>query len=184
MLYSAAMPLVEDDGNTDDVEVTVLLHAPVWNEALPGVEMFATELARRAMISVASLWQKSERGAEMSVVLTDDDEIKTLNASYRDKDAPTNVLSFPASADAIMPGMPLPLGDVVLSYTTICREAEEQGKALRAHTAHMIVHGCLHLVGFDHQTDEEAESMEAREIALLGAMGIRNPYLLENVRHD
>lgn len=107
---------------------------------------------------------------EYSLVLADDGEIQRFNNEFRDKDKPTNVLSFPADE-------PGELGDLILSYDTIVREAEEQGKSLDAHVTHMIIHGILHLLGFDHEeSEEEAEEMEALEIDLLNALGVSNPY--------
>lgn len=115
----------------------------------------------------------------VSLVFTDDASIQELNSDYRHKDKPTNVLSFPMFDDfSKMPDIEdaLELGDIVLAYETILAESEEQEKTLRAHTAHLLVHGFLHLCGYDHMTDEEADEMEALEIAILGALGISDPY--------
>ena len=100
-----------------------------------------------------------------------------INAEWRGKDKPTNVLSFPAPRDIPIPaGESRPLGDIVLAYGVIAREAEEQGKTLRAHVAHLMVHGTLHLLGYDHETDVEAEEMEALETSILKGLGITDPY--------
>jgi probable rRNA maturation factor len=104
--------------------------------------------------------------------------MRTLNRSYRGKDKPTNVLSFPVQPHPATRGAePLPLGDVVICPAVLRREAREQGKAERAHWAHLVVHGALHLVGYDHEHDDEARRMERREIAVLRALGFDNPYL-------
>ncbi len=111
---------------------------------------------------------------EMTVRLVDEAESQALNRDYRGKDKPTNVLSFPFEAP---PGIALPLlGDLVICRQVVEREAAEQNKPLQAHWAHMVVHGCLHLLGFDHIKDDEAEEMEAREIVILAGLGMDNPY--------
>ena len=119
---------------------------------------------------------------EVSVVFTDDAEQRGLNRDYRHKDSATNVLSFPNMDDEPGPGpadLPRLLGDVVLARETVAREAAEQGKTLADHTAHLLVHGVLHLAGFDHQDDEEAAEMEALERRVLGELGIADPYAPE-----
>ena len=115
-------------------------------------------------------------GVELSLVFTDDDAIQSLNAEWRQKDKPTNVLSFPAFPMA--PGDPLPpmLGDIVLAYETVAREAELEQKPLENHITHLIIHGLLHLLGYDHETDEEAEEMEALERQALARLAIPDPY--------
>ena len=116
--------------------------------------------------------------AEVTVRIVDESESQQLNKQYRTKDYPTNVLSFPFHAP---PGIELPLlGDLVICAPVVAREADEQNKALLAHWAHMVVHGSLHLLGFDHINDDDAEQMEAEEIAILQQLGIDNPYLLHD----
>ncbi len=113
----------------------------------------------------------------MSVLLADDATVQTLNRTWRNKDKPTNVLSFPAADGPIQPGMARPLGDVVLAYDTLVRESTEQSKPFEHHFAHLLVHGTLHLLGQDHETGEaEADAMEALEVAALRTLGIPNPY--------
>lgn len=114
----------------------------------------------------------------LGIVLTDDAEQRALNCAWRGKDAPTNVLSF-ATADPDMKppqGAPLLLGDVVLAFETVAREAAEQRKKLSDHLAHLVVHGVLHLLGFDHGNDAEAAMMETRETEILAGLGVPAPY--------
>ena len=118
-----------------------------------------------------------DEGAELSLVLSDDAAIQELNKTYRGFDKPTNVLSFPSH---ILPGAGLPvlLGDVVLSYETVCAQAAAQGKTLEHHAQHLTVHGVLHLLGYDHQDEAEAAEMESLEVMLLEKLGVANPYLI------
>ncbi|GAA4013934.1 rRNA maturation RNase YbeY [Sphingomonas swuensis] len=141
------------------------------------------EDAARAAIAESAFPALAEaaRPVEISVVLTDDEQVRALNAEWRGKDKPTNVLSFPQAEpdefeSARQPGPELMLGDIVLAYETCAREAEEKALPLRAHTAHLMVHGTLHLLGYDHLDDSTAEDMEARETRALARLGIANPY--------
>ena len=114
---------------------------------------------------------------ELTVRIVDEAEMAELNARYRHKTGPTNILSFPFEAP---PGVELNLlGDLVVAAAVVQREAREQGKTETAHWAHMIVHGTLHLLGYDHSQPAEAEDMEAREIRILHQLGYSNPYLLD-----
>lgn len=115
--------------------------------------------------------------AEVTVRVVDEAESQQLNFDYREKDKPTNVLSFPFQQP---PGMTLPLlGDLVICAQVVAAEASEQGKPLAAHWAHMVVHGSLHLLGFDHINEDDAEEMEAEEILILQSLGLPNPYLID-----
>jgi len=114
-------------------------------------------------------------GRELTIRLVDMDEGQSLNHTYRGKDYATNVLSFPAD---LPPELDLPLlGDLVVCVPVVAREAAEQHKPLNAHWAHMVIHGCLHLLGYDHIDDAEADEMEALERELLAQLGIADPYL-------
>lgn len=113
---------------------------------------------------------------EVTVRLTDNDEIRELNHEYRGKDAPTNVLSFPCDWD--LPEEPRLLGDIVIAVEVVNREAREQGKKMEAHWAHIVVHGLLHLLGYDHLDEAEAETMETLEKRILAKLGFPDPYLL------
>ena len=106
---------------------------------------------------------------EVSVVLADDREVQNLNKTFRQKDKPTNVLSFPSTVEG-------ELGDIILAYETIMREAEEAGISPLNHTLHLIIHGFLHLLGYDHEEESEAQHMENMEIQILKTLNISNPY--------
>ncbi len=115
--------------------------------------------------------------AEACVALSDDAGVRALNAQFRGKDKPTNVLSFPASAEALRPdASATSLGDVILAAETLAREAEAQRIPPPHHLQHLVVHGLLHLMGFDHETDAQASEMEALEVAILARLGIADPY--------
>ena len=114
--------------------------------------------------------------AEITIRIVDEQESQQLNNTYRHKDKPTNVLSFPFESP-IEIEVPL-LGDLIICKQVVEAEAKEQHKSLTAHWAHMIVHGCLHLLGYDHILDEEAEEMENIEIDIMAQLGFDNPYLL------
>ncbi|WP_066966162.1 rRNA maturation RNase YbeY [Microbulbifer sp. Q7] len=128
------------------------------------------DLARWATAAVGE--HRTE--AEISLRIVNDDESQALNLQYRGKDKPTNVLSFPADIPAEL-GLPL-LGDLVICAPVVAREAEQQHKALAAHWAHMVVHGTLHLLGYDHIEDDEAEIMESLETRILAELGVDDPY--------
>jgi probable rRNA maturation factor len=114
---------------------------------------------------------------EVSVRIVDADEMRALNRKYRGKDQPTNVLSFPAGEATGLPAdMPVPLGDIVICAGVVRDEAAGQEKPLAAHWAHMLVHGTLHLLGYDHETESEAAEMEALESRILSAEGLADPY--------
>jgi probable rRNA maturation factor len=121
------------------------------------------------------------RSVELSVRLTGDEEVRALNAEWRHKDKPTNVLSFPLAEPAELgssraDGPELMLGDIVLAHGVCSREAEEKAIPVEQHAAHLVVHGTLHLLGYDHHDDAEAADMEAREVRALAKLGISDPY--------
>lgn len=117
--------------------------------------------------------ERLREGAEVSFLFGDDARVRELNRQFRGKDQPTNVLSFPGPEPL---ESALFLGDIALAFETIAREAREQGKTLQDHSRHMIVHGFLHLLGYDHEDDAEADEMEAWEVRILRALGVENPY--------
>ena len=149
-----------------------------WVTLAPDAARLLRRAARDALAEAkADGWKGSRVGHEISFVLTDDKRMRTLNRAYRGKDKPTNVLSF-ASLDGVKPkpGVLWLLGDIVLASGVITREAKQQAKKLDHHLSHMAVHGMLHLMGYDHEDDADAEIMEALEIEALAEMGIANPY--------
>jgi probable rRNA maturation factor len=124
---------------------------------------------------------RSERPVELSVRLTDDDEVRALNCRWRGKDKPTNVLSFPQAGpdelgQAGCIGRELLLGDLVLAHGVCEREAAQKAVPLEHHASHLIVHGTLHLLGYDHEDESSAEDMESREVRALARLGIADPY--------
>ncbi len=153
------------------IAVDIALEAEAW-----GGEGRWRPLIERAVAAVAARPEPIvPEAAELSLVLADDARVRDLNRQWRGKDQPTNVLSFPASdADDEEPG-PL-LGDVVLAYETCAREAAEDGKPIEDHVTHLVVHGLLHLFGWDHESDDEAEEMEALETEILAGLGIADPH--------
>jgi probable rRNA maturation factor len=151
--------------------VSVALRCAAWAEALP--RGFAARVVG-AVLDDRKVGLR--RRAEVSVVLADDPFIRRLNRDHRGKDQPTNVLSFPLEDAATAKGRRLLLGDVVLAYRTIRREAKNEGKRLASHTAHMLVHGTLHLLGFDHERATAARVMERHEVRILRRLGVADPY--------
>jgi len=143
----------------------------------------ATECSELPDTQVVTEWvelaTEQHKNTDVVVRLVDEEESAALNQAYRQKNGPTNVLSFPFERPE---GLPvdalsnLPLGDLVICVPVVLSEAAEQGKTALAHWAHMVIHGCLHLQGYDHIDSNDAQQMEALEIKLLDSIGIRNPY--------
>lgn len=129
----------------------------------------------RSAVAAALAAARVGEPVALAILLTDDEAIREINQEWRDQDKPTNVLSFPAPPVPGHPG-PRPLGDVVLARETIAREAQAEGKSFEDHFAHLLVHGTLHCLGYDHDTDEAAAEMEAMEVAALASIGIGDPY--------
>ncbi len=142
--------------------IEIEIEAEGWSTALPTVEAVVDTAAKAALGSVEG---------DVVVLLADDAVVQDLNARFRQKDKPTNVLSFPA-AESAFPH----LGDVVLGLEYCVEEAKAQGKTLEAHLSHLVVHGVLHLLGYDHIEDEEAEEMEGEERTILAGLGFADPY--------
>jgi probable rRNA maturation factor len=152
-------------------KIEIARASPLWR-ALQGAE----KLARRAIgASLAASGAAILDGAEVSLQLADDEQIQALNALWRGLDKPTNVLSFPAAAPLKIDAAPM-LGDIVIAFETTAREAAEEGKTLADHAAHLVVHGFLHLLGYDHQIAAEANRMEMLETRILAKLGIADPY--------
>ena len=154
------------------VAIDILVEAGDW----PG-EPELERIARHALDGVLTEIGADPRVAsELSVVFTDDAHIRALNAGWRSKDKPTNVLSFPAFPVGSGRALPPMLGDVVLAAETVAAEAHQEGKPLANHMTHLIVHGILHLIGYDHEIDAEAEMMEQAERRILASLAIPDPY--------
>ncbi|ASE39802.1 rRNA maturation RNase YbeY [Brevundimonas vesicularis] len=143
--------------------IEIEVEAEAWTGALPDVEAIVERAAQAAL---------GTGEGDIVVLLTDDAAVRELNGRFRDKDRPTNVLSFPAPENAFPH-----LGDIVLAYGVCATEAEAQGKTLADHLSHLVVHGVLHLLGRDHEDDAEAEEMEAEEREILAQIGVADPYL-------
>lgn len=145
--------------------IEIEVEAETWTGALPDAEAVVERAAQAALGAVEG---------DIVVLLTDDVAVRELNGRFRDKDKPTNVLSFPAPENAFPH-----LGDIVLAYGVCATEAEAQNKTLADHLSHLVVHGVLHLLGRDHEDDAEAEEMEAEERDILAQIGVADPYLAE-----
>jgi len=155
------------------VDIVINRETDGWPEAIePKLRAAAEKVLESGLHSAAEM-------AEMGITLADDATVRELNREHRGKDAPTNVLSFPLAGEDFepeAPGAPLLLGDVILALETVAREAAGQGKSLDHHAIHLVVHGVLHLLGQDHETEPEADAMERLEIEVLRVLGIPNPY--------
>jgi probable rRNA maturation factor len=151
--------------------IEVEIEDQAWTSALPGAAEIS-EGAGQAVLDQIAPSDSEEAG--LTVLLTSDDEVAVLNQRFRQKAGPTNVLSFPAPANPENH-----LGDLCLAYGVCAREAAEQGKSLEHHLTHLVAHGVLHLLGYDHETDGEAEAMEALERSILESLGVPDPYASE-----
>src|SRR5262249_14152298 len=164
--------------------ITVEVEAEAWRRILPDAETRVADLARLALRAACP----GIGPAGISSLLADDAAVQELNRTWRGKDSPTNVLSFPATetTEGEMPepefaGVPLELGDIALACETCEREALAQGKRVADHVAHLVLHGVLHLLGYDHLDEDEAERMETLEIRILAGLGIADPYEMERM---
>ncbi|WP_334412148.1 rRNA maturation RNase YbeY [Bradyrhizobium sp. AZCC 1721] len=157
-LVSSVLPLTE-----------VLVVADCWQ-----TEPEAEAVIHRAINAAAEIADADVGDTELAVMLTDDAGIRTLNSNWRGIDKPTNVLSFPALQPAA--GAPRMLGDIAIAYETTRKEADEEEKPFDHHLSHLAVHGFLHLIGHDHEKDDDAEAMEDLEREILAQLGIPDPY--------
>ncbi len=169
--------------------VDLVIEDPDWQRALPDLQEIATNSVQLALDAT----DLAPDGFSVCILACDDDRIAALNAAHRGKDSATNVLSWPSEelspevpgdmprAPTIMvAGMRHSLGDVAIALQTIEREAENASISLKNHTIHLILHGCLHLLGFDHETPGDAERMEGIETRMLVAAGLHDPYLQDD----
>ena len=150
------------------IKITVRIESTIWRQHLPPPTLWA----KKAAAALAESGFKEQRRS--TLLLTDDAALKTLNNNFRNKDKATNILSFPS-------GVPDYLGDMAMAFETCQREAIEEGKTFLDHATHLLIHGLLHLLGYDHINEKEALEMEALEVSLLSRMDIANPY--ERERH-
>lgn len=157
----------------DRFAVDILVEDARWDN-VPDALVLAERAAQAALAACGDAFA---RAAEMSVTLTDDARIRVLNRQWREKDKATNVLSFPA-AEVPEDVTPEPLGDVIVALETVLAEAQAEDKRPQDHLVHLVVHGTLHLLGFDHEDDAEAEEMEEMERGILEGLGISDPYAL------
>jgi len=164
------------------VEVDVEVDQPHWPMDTPDGHSLCQFMAAATFVKAHPsnpMGRRFSGEVEIAVRLTSDKELAALNYQYRGLDKPTNVLSFAAldtDGPALLDGTPLFLGDIAIAGETVIREAREQEKAVKDHLAHMVVHGTLHLLGFDHETDDDAEKMEAYERDILRSFDISDPY--------
>jgi probable rRNA maturation factor len=150
---------------SNSVSCTVIVIDATWRDVLPGVERLVRRAARAAVTGARRGGRRS-----LTVALADDRRVRALNARDRGKDKPTNVLSYPSGERVF-------LGDVLLARQTVWREAKAQNKTPAEHVCHLVVHGALHLLGYDHETGAaDAERMEALERRILARLGIADPY--------
>ena len=166
-----------DDATQDLVLIEVDIQLAVSNATDVSLTKSFPKWISKTLSSVpVSLLKQYPAGEplDITVRIVEEQESQSLNATYRGKDKPTNILSFPFEQP---PGLNLPLlGDLVVCQSVVAREAEQQKKDLSAHWAHMLVHGTLHLLGYDHINDHEAEEMERLEVHILNSLGIDDPY--------
>lgn len=172
-----------NDAPSLQLDIDFIVEDPDWPTTLSNCQELALRAATAALTRSVT---RKDVVLEVSIVLTGDDEIQTLNRDYREQDQPTNVLAFPAlddpsvlsakSQDQSSDQPPILLGDVIIAVGVVQREAAQQNKPLSDHFSHLVVHGILHLVGYDHMTDDDAQDMETLETDVLAGLGIANPY--------
>lgn len=173
------------------IDLTVAIHDPRWNQLSADPEAEICHIAHHCFAflhnRLSELYEADHQSRQLgiAVVLTHAQEVQSLNAQFRGKDKPTNVLSFAADIDAMQPmDQELVIGDIILAYDVIAEEAAAQEKAMPDHMAHMVVHGMLHLLGYDHIVEEEALHMEQMERDILAKLGIKDPYLWRDMPHE
>ena len=153
-----------------DIEITV--QSALWRKVIPDIR----SRARRAALAALAAGDRSDPQTSVSLLFADDETVRPLNFAYRKKDMPTNVLSFPAPEAVPQAGFKRSLGDVILAVETVMAESARDNKPISDHISHLIVHGVLHLIGFDHETSADADIMEPMETQILAGLGIPDPY--------
>jgi probable rRNA maturation factor len=170
---------MNDDPDSSDTDIVIDMRDAAWRLSFPGVAD-VVRTAARAALAAAPEAARLPRPIELSILLADDAFVRGLNRDHRGEDRPTNVLSFAAWDEAAPHSSPhgqtLLLGDIVLARETLLREALAAGAAPAAHLSHLVVHGVLHLLGYDHQLDAAAARMEALETRILADLGYPDPY--------
>jgi probable rRNA maturation factor len=168
---------------SETCRVSIMAPAEIWSQAIQGL----AQLVTKTVTTSVSASNRVHSHSEVSVVMTDARELKILNKEYRDVDATTNVLSFPGDEldgdeDSFTSlGRPVVLGDIVVAFEVIRDEAADQGKTIEDHLAHMLVHGTLHLCGYNHETSKkDGEDMEELERQILLSMGVKDPYVAQD----
>jgi probable rRNA maturation factor len=159
--------------------IDLALTSTGWLRICPGAKQLARGAAQATLVDTITASElKPFAVVEVGITLAGDAELRRLNRDYRGRDVPTNVLAFPAWERDVHPpvGGPLLLGDVVLAFETVVREAAEQRKPVADHLRHLIVHGVLHLLGYDHRTESDALGMEGLETLILSRLGVPDPY--------
>jgi probable rRNA maturation factor len=151
---------------TPHLDIEIVRQSDAWDRAKIGDDV----LSQAAMAAFVGAAPRMENGREVALLLTGDAEMQALNRQWRGKDTPTNVLSFPSGEEQGH------LGDVVLAYETVEGEAKQQNIAIADHAAHLVVHGMLHLLGYDHEQEDDALKMETLETEILTTLGIADPY--------
>lgn len=160
------------------IEIDVVVQAGNWPDGSVEIASGAAQIAWTVKEGVGQ-----GRLGDLSIVLADDQMVQQLNKEWRGFDKPTNVLSFPAD-DFDIPSAPRMLGDVILALQTVGQEAKGQNKEFNHHLTHLVIHGVLHLLGFDHIEEDDAQVMEALEVKLLASMDIPNPYDVDGIREE
>ena len=163
------------------LDLTVLTETPGWLARLPDVVDLCRSAASAAFAAADRRWFIPGGSVEACLLLSDDSRIRALNKTFRGRDEPTNVLSFPSVEPDVLAavgadGLPSALGDIVIALETTSAEAARESKSLADHLRHLVVHGTLHLLGYDHATSGEASEMEAIEVRVLASLGIADPY--------
>ncbi len=168
------------------IDLDIAVEDPSWETACPGYEALIHRaidgVLKESPVAASLLEQGIE--FEISIVLANNDMVQTLNRDYRGKDKPTNVLSFALLdgedgwEEPTGPGL-CALGDLILAFETVDAEARAEDKTFESHFTHLVIHGMLHLLGYDHLDEDEAEEMESLEIQILNGFGIKNPYITE-----
>lgn len=178
MELDLSMNPIDPKSESASVAIEVIAESAEWLTAVPGAERVCERAAAAAFGAV----RPKTKGAEASVILSDDARVRRLNNAYRGRDEPTDVLSFPIAGEggtvlSSTPSQPVLLGDIVIAFETTASGAAAWDKPLSDHLSHLVVHGMLHLCGYDHLAEAEAREMERLETRILAGLGVSDPYL-------